>query len=159
MKKLILIFTALIMVVSSCSLEEEPPFLANQNVYNIGANATKALDGIYAAVGGYFLYGNIYYFVNSLYSGMMVTRRGSGGAESIYNANFSSFTVSNGMLDLESVWNSSYVAIARANDAIKSAVPIENPETTDDLVINDVVGQAYFIRAFLYFNLVSLWGE
>ena len=60
---------------------------------------------------------------------------------------------------IENSWIGIYQTIGRANDAINSLTVFDNPSTSDELVINDVIGQAYFVRAFNYFNLVRLWGE
>jgi starch-binding outer membrane protein, SusD/RagB family len=53
-------------------------------------------------------------------------------------------------------WPQSYAIIATANEAIEGAkkFPNEKPE-----VINPIIAQAYFYRAFAYYNLVRLFGD
>jgi starch-binding outer membrane protein, SusD/RagB family len=53
-------------------------------------------------------------------------------------------------------WPQSYAIIATANEAIEGAkkFPNEKPE-----VINPIIAQAYFYRAFTYYNLVRLFGD
>ena len=52
------------------------------------------------------------------------------------------------------VWKSAYVLINRANIVITKA-----PEVTDNASLRDrVVGEAKFLRAWAYFELVSQWG-
>ena len=53
------------------------------------------------------------------------------------------------------VWNGAYQMINRANLVISQA-----PNVTDDVASRDVsVGEAEFLRAWAYFELVSQWGD
>jgi hypothetical protein len=142
-----------------CSLQEKPPFLANENVYGTANNATTALNGLYQSLQSYFYYGNEFMANTSLGSGFSVTGRGGMSNTNAFNASTGSLKPQAGSLQINNVWMAIYQSIGRANDAIQSAIVKDNPVTTDDLVINDVIGQAYFLRAFNYFNLVRLWGE
>ncbi|MGK0420828.1 MAG: hypothetical protein ACJAT9_000489 [Polaribacter sp.] len=155
-------FTFLIilgLLLTSCNLEEEPPFLANDNVYSSASNATSALFGIYEAMVQYEYYGNEFLFLTNVNSGLMVTRRTGNNNKNSYNSTLSSLNPTSGLVAIENSWIGIYQTIGRANDAINSATVFANPSTSDELIINDVIGQAYFLRAFNYFNLVRLWGE
>ncbi|MES1159202.1 MAG: RagB/SusD family nutrient uptake outer membrane protein, partial [Bacteroidota bacterium] len=56
---------------------------------------------------------------------------------------------------MTSVWNGTYQMINRANLVISKA-----PDVTDDPGLRDVtVGEAQFLRAWAYFELVSMWGD
>jgi hypothetical protein len=56
---------------------------------------------------------------------------------------------------MTSVWNGCYQMINRANLVIAKA-----PDVTDDIALRDVtVGEAEFLRAWAYFELVSMWGD
>ena len=56
---------------------------------------------------------------------------------------------------MTSVWNGCYQMINRANLVI-----FKGPEVTDNSVLRDVtVGEAEFLRAWAYFELVSMWGD
>ncbi|UOE51833.1 RagB/SusD family nutrient uptake outer membrane protein [Mucilaginibacter sp. SMC90] len=55
----------------------------------------------------------------------------------------------------ETVWKNSYAAIANANLAIERIPGI----TMDDGVKKNLLGQAYFLRAFFYYHLVRLYGD
>ena len=144
---------------TSCSLEEEPPFLANENVYSSASNATSALFGVYEAMVQYEYYGNEFLFLTNVNSGLMVSRRTGNNNSNSYNSTLSSLKPSSGLVAIENSWTGIYQTIGRTNEVINSAIVSENPSTPDELVINDVIGQAYFVRAFNYFNLVRLWGE
>ena len=155
-------FTFLIIVgllFTSCNLEEEPPFLANENVYSSASNATSALFGIYEAMVQYEYYGNEFLFLTNINSGLMVTRRNGNNNKNMWNTTLCSLNPASNLVPIENSWIGIYETIGRTNIAISSATVFANPSTSDELVINDVIGQAYFIRAFNYFNLVRLWGE
>ncbi len=159
MKKILSIIVLSGLLMTSCSLEEEPPFLSDQNVYADAENAKAALNGIYDGLAGYEMYSNVYYFFNGLYSGMMVSRRGGNNVNTQFNSTLATMAAASGELNNGRVWTQIYRAVARANGAIYSAIPTADPSTDDELVINDVVGHAYFVRAFSYYMLVSIWGE
>ena len=56
---------------------------------------------------------------------------------------------------MTSVWNGCYQMINRANLVISKA-----PDVTDNTALRDVtVGEAEFLRAWAYFELVSQWGD
>lgn len=146
-------------LVTSCNLDEEPPFLANENVYSTSSNAKAALKGVYATMVGYGYYGNDFMMLTILNSGFGVTKRGGNTNKVVDNITIASLKPVSGGGHLGNAWGEIYKTIGRANDAINSANITENPLSSDELIINDVIGQAYFIRAFNYFNLVRLWGE
>lgn len=155
-------FTFLIilgLLFTSCDLEEEPPFLSNDNVYGSAKDASSALDGIYAGLAEYNYYGQQFVTLMNWNSGFMVSKRGGNKQNSADNLTVCSLKTTQSQAQLENSWNVIYQSIGRSNDAIQSAIVTDNPSTNDELVINDVIGQAYFLRAFNYFNLVRLWGE
>jgi hypothetical protein len=56
---------------------------------------------------------------------------------------------------MTSVWTGCYQMINRANLVITKA-----PDVTDDIALRDeTVGEAEFLRAWAYFELVSMWGD
>ena len=146
------------LLVSSCDLEEEPPFLANENVYGTANDATGALIGMYQGVAEYDYFGSQFIYLSNLNSGFAVTKRGGNRNNNINNATTCSLKPTSNSNELVRAWAAIYASIARSNDAIQSAVVTENASTNDEIVINEVVGQSHFLRAFSYFNLVRMWG-
>ena len=56
---------------------------------------------------------------------------------------------------MTSVWNGTYQMINRANLVLSKA-----PDVTDNVALRDVtVGEAEFLRAWAYFELVTMWGD
>ncbi len=56
---------------------------------------------------------------------------------------------------IKGVWTSAYIGISRCNTCIDNVSPMNNINET---IKNEVLGQAYFIRAYWYFRLVRLYG-
>lgn len=155
----ILLLSVICLLASNCSLEEEPPYLANVNVYNSAANAATAVQGIYSTLVGYDYYGHSFMQMTFLNSGFSVTRRQGNNNNSVDNATLASLKSTSNDDYLRRSWSSIYSMIARCNDALASMSPSESPSNPEELGFNDAIGQAYFLRAFNYFNLVRLWGE
>ncbi len=56
---------------------------------------------------------------------------------------------------MANVWNGCYQMINRANLILSKA-----PDVTDNTALRDrLVGEAQFLRAWAYFELVSQWGD
>ena len=56
---------------------------------------------------------------------------------------------------IENYWSFVYEAIARANNVIANVPSVD----MDENLRNRIVGEAKFIRAYCYFNLVNIFGE
>jgi len=154
-----ILFVIVGLAFTNCNLEEEPPFLANENVYATSEDAKRALTGIYESFAHADYYGYNFLFIANLNSGIGVTRGQGNNNKSVPNTTLASLKPTSGIQEIRNSWTGIYRSIARSNDAINSAIVTDNPSTDDQMVINDVVGQAYFLRAFNYFNLVRMWGE
>lgn len=154
-----ILFATVSLVFTNCNLDEEPPFLANENVYATSQDAKKALTGIYASFADANYYGMNFLFLANINSGLGVTRAQGNNNASVPNATLASLKPTSAVREIARSWTGIYRSIARANDAIQSAIVTETPTTGEEMVINDVAGQAYFLRAFNYFNLVRMWGE
>ncbi|NPA35795.1 MAG: RagB/SusD family nutrient uptake outer membrane protein [Chlorobi bacterium] len=156
-KFILTIATAVLM--TACSLEEEPPFLSKDNIFENLTNARNGLKGVYRGLADW---GNYSYSAHVLYegfSGHFTYRHYNQGVNYVYNQELFALKPAPNTTEVEAVWRTHYTTISRANDIISALSPIENPANDNDKGMNDVLGQAYFIRAFEYFDLVRLWGE
>jgi len=111
--------------------------------------------------------------VNGLYTNLRIVQNGTGYGESIWvtlelmalhattlGQSFNNGQILNQSIDpanpfFSSVWNSAYNGIGAANTAITRIPAIAMDETQKKLLL----GQAYFIRAYLYNLLVRLYGD
>lgn len=55
------------------------------------------------------------------------------------------------------IWSNLYNAIAKANTVLDRAPLVDDPLLTETRR-DQIMGEAYFLRAFHYYNLVKLWG-
>lgn len=144
-----------ILTFGNCTLDENPPFLTSETMYSNPDNAVSALNGVYHAWADWGTFRYFYPKLLNYNSGFYVTTDGGGPRNNnAMNASYASLKPLEGDFTLNIVWNGHYNAIARANDIIAGV----NPEGSNE-TIKDILGQAYFIRAFSYFNLVQLWGD
>jgi starch-binding outer membrane protein, SusD/RagB family len=148
-----LIFTFTIIILSaglSCSklLEERPvTFLGDQAVYNTEEGAEAAIVGLYSRLNNLENFGLYFWQLVPPLSG------------TIYSsvATWQDLISLNPTLNNERVngfWTECYATVNIANDII-TKLPSYNINPTAK---NNILGQAYFIRAMTYFNLVRLWG-
>ena len=150
----LLLTTTLLMV--SCNLDEDPPFL-DSSMYDNALSAEAARDGIYAALTHYQAQEQRM-FVENAFSGLMVTRRGGNRLTSNWmNGQMKLRPDEN--VDTQNTWIGLYRLVSRANTAISNAT--YDPASTDSnqIRINDVVGHAFFARAYGYLSLTRLWGD
>lgn len=150
-----LLFTTTILLVS-CNLEEDPPFLDN-TMYGNAQSAEAARDGIYAAFTHYNAQEQRM-FVENGYSGLMVTRRGGNKLSAVWMNNVMKLNP-NENVDTQNTWIGIYRIISRSNAAISNSTYDTSSTESSQVRINDVVGHAFFSRAWGYFSLTRLWGD
>ena len=150
-----LLFTTTILLVS-CNLEEDPPFLDN-TMYGNAQSAEAARDGIYAAFTHYNAQEQRM-FVENGYSGLMVTRRGGNKLSAVWMNNVMKLNP-NENVDTQNTWIGIYRIISRSNAAISNSTYDTSSTEASQVRINDVVGHAFFSRAWGYFSLTRLWGD
>lgn len=155
----IILLCLLTITISSCDLEEENPNLSSSNAFSTAGDAQSTLDGVYNAVAEYDYMRLQYFFLVNFNSGFAVTKKGGGRNTGSLNATICSLKPSAVDDSNTRTWQGSYVVIGRASGIINAATPTDNPTTESEIIINDVIGQAYFLRAFAYFNLVRLYGD
>lgn len=78
-------------------------------------------------------------------------------AGSIYLSQAMSLIVSEENTFIEKLWKSAYTAIENCNSVIAGIEA--SAVTMDETAKSKLLGEAYFMRAYHYFNLVRLWGE
>jgi hypothetical protein len=127
--------------------------LASATVFTNDATATAAVVGIYSDMNAYN-----YQFANVLTSFL-----GSMSADDFaYAATFANFdefknnAISPGNPYVSTLWAQPYDFIYRANVIIEGASASTN---LSPAVKNQVLGEAYFVRAFCHFYLVNLFGD
>lgn len=135
-------------------LTEQPfDFIGPTNFYHNGGDAVAAINGVYADFingTGDNYYGRNFVMLVEFPTEMWTTRL-SATNERSQPDNYS-IPVSHSYV--QSVWSSAYDAINRAN-AVLDHVPAIDMDTT---LRSRIVGEAKFLRALHYFNLVRMFG-
>jgi hypothetical protein len=150
--KFVLSMLGLLLMVSGCekNLEEEPiSFLSESNSFNNAADAVTAINSVYDRAKS--IYSMPMISLGDL-SGEELTLRPDGSA-SISEIDQHKYTSANTQFD--EFYTSSYVAIDRANRVIENVPFI----AMDTKLRDQVVGEAKFLRALFYFNLVRAFGD
>ncbi|WP_409624507.1 RagB/SusD family nutrient uptake outer membrane protein [Belliella pelovolcani] len=146
---------AMIVLSSSCDsfLDLDPISDATStNAYNTASDAEAALVGVYDSFQAeYYIWDNI------IFSDVMSDNHYAGGD------NPEIFAIDN--LDIEPVngrlfnnWSQLFNAIFKANVVLDKVPMIEDPRIDLGNRRAQILGEAAFLRAYHYFQLVNLWG-
>ena len=149
--KLVFALLAMSMLTTNCSddfLEQKNPNAITPSSF--WANESDATKGIY---GAYSPFTHIWYYTRfeifiSDYRDDVVN--GYNTSERTAVGYFSGTSDSNATFWC---WQAMFQGVARANEAIYYVPNIE----MDATLRNNILGEAYFIRAFNYFNLLNNW--
>ena len=136
--------------VSSCEVLDETPFVQTDTA-NYYQNAEDALDGLTSAYAR-LKSGNGYY--KQKYLSTLFAASDQGLSTFLLN-NFKNGTVTSTDPNTEGIWKDIYVAIRDANNVIARVPSIDMDETLKLRIL----GEAKFLRALHYFNLVRCFGE
>jgi hypothetical protein len=156
MKKIIItliILTGFTLIFHSCSsfLEENPvDRYVEGNFYSDQYDAEAAVTAVYQAL--YNIYSRHMFLLNELpaddeKNGLGMPNQFLQDLEYLRHTSENQF--------VREMWQRNYVVVARANTAINNIPGI----TMDETVKNRLVGEARFLRALCYFNLVRFWGD
>jgi len=153
MKKHICLLGLLSLSLASCEkfLEEKPQdFLAAENFYQNESDALAGLNGVFNSLLPQTYYGRTGWQITELPADLIRV-----GSTSDERAQLSRFTYTATNTEINSWWTNSYRMINRANDVIEKVPTI----TMDAARQNNIVGNARFLRALGYFDLVRCFGD
>jgi starch-binding outer membrane protein, SusD/RagB family len=149
MKKIIFILS-LSLAISACDFLEVSPVseITSNNFFQTAGDAEAALVACYDAVQT-FAYSRDYVMIPGITADELLATAGGNFT------NHQSFTASPAQGNINQAWESQYVTIQRCLDVL------ENVPNINDAALNKdrVNGEAYFLRAVSYFNLVRLFGK
>ncbi|TPE43455.1 RagB/SusD family nutrient uptake outer membrane protein [Pontibacter mangrovi] len=140
-------------LLAGCSLQEEPyGFTSTENFYKSEADATAAIIYAYSILPEIEYYSRNFILITELPSENITLKPDAGAS----NFEFDELRVRADNPDLTTAWRYAYIGINRANAVIANVPGISN---MGEAYRDQVVGEAYFLRALHYFNLVRLFGE
>ena len=157
-KKITAILILITVLFFSSCLKENPPFLSEADAYAGISNAEATLNAAYASLATYDYFGFRFLYLTYGNSGFYVSGKGNSNT-AVDNLNLCSLKPQQSAPYNENVWASIYTSINRANAFIINVPEVTDTTNADMDLWNDLIGEAYFLRAFNYFNLVRLWGE
>lgn len=143
---------ALMGPVAGCSLQEEPyGFISQTNFYKTEADANAALVYAYAILPEIEYYSRGFITVTELPTEDITLKPDAGAS----NFEFDRLAVRADNVDLTTTWRYAFIGINRANAVIGNVPNITAMSQTNR---DQIVGEAYFLRALHYFNVVRLFG-
>lgn len=152
MKKIFYILIATTTFLTSCSkaLKEQPySFLSSEELYNSDEGARAAIIGCHAVAAEFAGFGAGYPSLINIASGGFYTTQAP--AQDLNTLTFGPSTL---FLTNNSPWDQFYQTIGVANDILKY---LPTGKVSDTLK-KQVLGEAYFMRGMMYFNLVRMFG-
>jgi len=157
MRKILLTIVGILVFTLSCNDDildkTNPNEFTPETFYKNGTQIVGAVNAAYSSLQSVDLYCREYFFVHDLRSDDM----GSGGGQlETPRAQLLTGTHDAANSLLTSVWRGWYRLIHQANQVIENA-PNATEEVTDELKAR-VIGEAKFLRAWAYFDLVVLFG-
>lgn len=151
-KNIFLIAGAGLMLMASCKrqLEEKPySFLTPKNYYLSAGDAQTAINGVFSAMQAQTHYQRTVWLISDLPADNLI------GNTTAERAELNTFKWTPTNAEITNWWKSSYLMISRANDVIKYVPDIAMDVTNR----NHIVGNARFLRALGYFDLVRNFGD
>jgi hypothetical protein len=146
------VLVILSLVVSCADLDEEPiGTLTPEGFFNTIDDVYPMIDGTYGLMASSSYYGAGLTVPLQLMSDMV-----DNGYEFSDYAEFSRFLVTPTNSYVSDLWASSYQTIATANTAIQGVGYLNNTDETEVLTAE---AEARFVRGFLYYHLVRLYGN
>jgi hypothetical protein len=129
----------------------DPNAVPTDQYFKNSTELQKATNSIYSTVHSNSLVGREWFFLHDLRSDEVA----SGGPQlEVPRAQLLTGVHDPTNSVMNSVWNALYVQIHRANTVIANG-----PNVTDNNAVRDrCVAEAKFLRAWAYFDLVSMWG-
>jgi hypothetical protein len=153
MKRITIVITALgLLSATACKkfLETKPvDFSVPEQYYNTESQLNDALAGVYASLATTSTYG--------LYLSLFLQHGTDVGVYKNTSATANAMVYDHNSADsyVEQTWRDLYIGINRANYLLAN---LEKP-SMDEKKRNAIKGEALFLRAFMYFHLVSNWGD
>lgn len=150
MKNTLILLSFFLLLLTSCNLEEEPyGFYSETNFYKTINDAESSLLYAYNAL-NYLEYSRSIFYIGELASETCDVKSGEAyGSQPLNN-----WTADANNETLSNFFKYCYIGINRANAVIDNVV---GSNFSQDIK-NEILGEAYFLRGYHYFNLVRIFG-
>lgn len=157
-KKISILFSVVIAAFSSCADLEQDPLssISVDTFYNTEEELTTAVNGVYEVAtedGFYGMFNNQSIYFNDLQTDYV---KSGANTNSAHIRELSNFAVSTSNIFVIDSWNEHYKGINLANQLIDK---VEASSNLSEDVRKRFIGEASFLRALYYFNLVRYFGD
>jgi len=164
-KYIVIIFIALGLVCSGCKKILEPQqidLIYNEVYWETPTDAQAGLNGVYALYRGLMVNGRNWYARADATTGFIRSGWNGGSQDALFNEgnydDVASLYKMWGSLEDYSDWSDFYKVVSQVN------LVISKVEKMDKSVFSSgeyerVLGEAYFLRALVYFNILRIWGN
>jgi starch-binding outer membrane protein, SusD/RagB family len=143
----------LLMACSESLLDKQNPNGGTpESFYANELQLTQGINSVYAIAQGFGLVAREWFFVHDLRSDEMAT---GGGQLEVPRSQLLTGVHTPGNAVAQNVWEGFFRTILRANEVIDGSA---NTKDTPPATIKRIVGEAKFLRAWAYSDLVLLWG-
>lgn len=163
MKKYLPIVAILaVITLNSCEkfLELEPKSegvaVTNTTADSVFFKSASELEA--ALAGAYADFKNEYYQLDYFVNGDAQSDDAYAGGDNPANFQIDDYRLDATNSNVSRDWRYLYSTIGKVNTVINNAGAVNDPALTDDRRA-EIVGEASFIRAFMYFQLTQLWGD
>ncbi|HEV7387952.1 MAG TPA: RagB/SusD family nutrient uptake outer membrane protein [Gemmatimonadaceae bacterium] len=151
MRKTLLLFGAVALSACTNVLDVPPTSSVPSETAIVDASGARAaLAGAYAGLQQNGLYGHTIVDWTEVLSD---NGRFTGTFDNYADADANALRADNS--SVASIWNASYDVINRANELIQKVPNVPDLSAGEK---NEILGEAYFIRALSYHNMIKLWG-
>lgn len=164
MKKLLLLplLVLAVLAISSCEkfleLEPESQGIAVGNTAADSILFKSASEAEAALAGAYADFKNEYYQLDYFVNGDAQSDDAYAGADNPANFQIDDYKLDATNSNVSRDWRYLYSTIGKCNTVINNVRDVTDPALTSDRK-EQIVGEASFIRAFMYFQAVQLWGD
>lgn len=119
----------------------------------------KSADELESALSGaYADFRNEYFELDYFVNGDAQSDDAYAGADNVANFQIDDYEIDATNANISRDWAYLYSTIGKTNLIINNAGQVNDPQLTESRR-NAIIGEASFIRAFMYFQLVQLWGD
>lgn len=157
---LVIVLSAVSFISCEDLLREEPQSFYSSNIFFESIEqANMAVIGVYDLLGTTNLYGQV---VSTIFPCDTDLSQIRGTGDDGSKRSVGHYTAHPSIAMFERAWRDYYVVIERANYAIDGIGKMSQyTDGTDEekLVLEQYMGEAKFLRALVYFDLVRMWGD
>lgn len=129
-----------------------------ENTSSDSAYFKSASDAEAALSAAYGDFRNEYFELDYFVNGDAQSDDAYAGADNPANFQINDYNIDALNSNVSRDWGYLYSTIGKANVVINNVNDVSDPELTDNRK-KEMIGEASFIRAFMYFQLVQLWGD